>query len=317
MTFAATETPAPPAAAPDLYAVMGHPVAHSRSPAIHRRFAELTGQHIAYEACLLPLDGFAQGVRDFIARGGRGCNVTVPFKHEAAQIATQRSARVALAGAANTLLFTADGGIYADNTDGLGLVADITRNAGVALAGRDVLLVGAGGAAAGVLGPLLAAGVRRLTVANRTLARAQALVQAHAGLAQLLNVELTAQTPQALEADFDVIINATASSLAGAEVPVPARVLRPGSLAYDMMYGPAAHGFLQWAQQHGAHPRDGLGMLVEQAAESFALWRGVRPPSAQVLAELQAQLQAESPAASPAAAPVQASAPPPAAGAKA
>lgn len=288
---------------------MGHPVAHSRSPAIHRRFAELTGQRIAYEACLLPLDGFAQGVRDFIARGGRGCNVTVPFKHEAAQIATQRSTRVERAGAANTLLFLADGGIYADNTDGLGLVADITRNAGVALAGRDVLLVGAGGAAAGVLGPLIEAGVRRLTVANRTLARAQALVQAHADLASLLQVELLAQSLQELEADFDVIINATASSLAGAAVPVPARVLRPGSLAYDMMYGPAAHGFLHWAQQHGARARDGLGMLVEQAAESFALWRGVRPPSAQVLAELQTQLQAEAPAA----APVQAPAQPPAA----
>ena len=309
MTPAATPAPALPATAPDLYAVLGHPVAHSRSPAIHRRFAELTGQHIAYEACLLPLDGFAQGVRDFIARGGRGCNVTVPFKHEAAQIATQRSTRVERAGAANTLLFLADGGIYADNTDGLGLVADIARNAGVALAGRDVLLVGAGGAAAGVLGPLIEVGVRRLTVANRTLARAQALVQAHADLASLLEVELLAQSPQALEADFDVIINATASSLAGAAVPVPARVLRPGSLAYDMMYGPAAHGFLHWAQQHGARARDGLGMLVEQAAESFALWRGVRPPSAQVLAELQAQLQAEAPAA----APVQAPAQPPAA----
>ncbi len=321
MILAATETAAPPAAAPDLYCVMGHPVAHSRSPAIHRRFAELTGQHLTYEACLLPLDGFAQGVRDFIARGGRGCNVTVPFKHEAAQIATQRSARVQRAGAANTLLFTADGDIYADNTDGLGLVADITRNAGVALAGRDVLLVGAGGAAAGVLGPLLAAGVRRLTVANRTLAKAQALVQAHADLAALLQVELLAQTPQALEADFDVIINATASSLAGAEAPVPARVLRPGSLAYDMMYGPAAHGFLRWAQQHGARARDGLGMLVEQAAESFALWRGVRPPSAQVLAELQAQLQAEAQAesrtASPAESQAQSQAQPPGAGAKA
>lgn len=321
MTLAATQAPAPLASAPDLYCVMGHPVAHSRSPAIQRRFAELTGQHIVYEACLLPLGGFAQGVHDFIARGGRGCNVTVPFKHEAAQIATQRSARVALAGAANTLLFTADGGIHADNTDGLGLVADITHNAGVALAGCDVLLVGAGGAAAGVLGPLLGTGVRRLTVANRTLARAQALVQAHADLATLLNVELLAASTQALDADFDVIINATASSLAGAEVPVPARVLRPGSLAYDMMYGPAAHGFLHWAQQHGARPRDGLGMLVEQAAESFALWRGVRPPSTQVLAELQAQLQAESRAASPASSPaaslVQASAQPPAAVAKA
>ena len=277
----------------DLYCVMGNPVAHSRSPAIHRRFAELTGQHIAYEACLLPLDGFAQGVRDFIARGGRGCNVTVPFKHEAAQIATQRSARVALAGAANTLMFMAGGGIYADNTDGLGLVADITRNAGVPLAGRDVLLVGAGGAGAEVLGPLLEQGPRSLVVANRTLARAQALVQSHLELAALQKTKLLALDLQGLEHDFDLIINATASSLEGAGVPVPAQVLRPGCLAYDMMYGPAAQGFLHWATQHGAQARDGLGMLVEQAAEAFALWRGVRPPAAQVLAELRALLQAE------------------------
>lgn len=271
----------------DLYCVMGNPVAHSRSPAIHARFAELTGEHLVYECCLLPIDGFAQGVRDFIARGGRGCNVTVPFKIEAAALATHRSERVQLAGAANTLVFAPDG-IHADNTDGLGLVADITRNAGLPLAGRDVLLVGAGGAAAGVLGPLLQAGVRHITVANRTLARAQALVQAHAGLASLQKAELLALTPQALEANFDLIINATASSLAGDAVPVPAHVLRTGSMAYDMMYGPAAQGFLDWARQHGAVPRDGLGMLVEQAAEAFALWRGVRPPSAQVLKELQA-----------------------------
>ena len=271
----------------DLYCVMGNPVAHSRSPAIHARFAELTGEHLVYERCLLPIDGFVQGVRDFIARRGRGCNVTVPFKIEAAALATQRSERVQLAGAANTLVFGPDG-IHADNTDGLGLVADITRNAGLPLAGRDVLLVGAGGAAAGVLGPLLQAGVRHITVANRTLARAQALVQAHAGLASLQKAELLALTPQALEANFDLIINATASSLAGDAVPVPAHVLRTGSMAYDMMYGPAAQGFLDWARQHGAVPRDGLGMLVEQAAEAFALWRGVRPPSAQVLKELQA-----------------------------
>ena len=271
----------------DLYCVMGNPVAHSRSPAIHARFAELTGEHLVYERCLLPIDGFVQGVRDFIARGGRGCNVTVPFKIEAAALATHRSERVQLAGAANTLVFAPDG-IHADNTDGLGLVADITRNAGLPLAGRDVLLVGAGGAAAGVLGPLLQAGVRHITVANRTLARAQALVQAHAGLASLQKAELLALTPQALEANFDLIINATASSLAGDAVPVPAHVLRTGSMAYDMMYGPAAQGFLDWARQHGAVPRDGLGMLVEQAAEAFALWRGVRPPSAQVLKELQA-----------------------------
>ena len=274
--------------ASDLYCVMGNPVEHSRSPAIHARFAELTGEAIAYERRLIPLDGFAQGVRAFMAQGGRGCNVTVPFKTEAPGLATECSERVRLAGAANTLSFQPDGRIHADNTDGLGLVADITRNAGVPLAGRDVLLIGAGGAAAGVLGPLLRAGVRHVTVANRTLARAQALVQAHGPLASLQKAELLALAPQALEADFDVIINATASSLAGGEVPVAARVLRPGALAYDMMYGPAAQGFLAWARAHGAVPRDGLGMLVEQAAESFHIWRGVRPPSAQVLQELQA-----------------------------
>ena len=272
----------------DLYCVMGNPVAHSRSPAIHARFAELTGESLIYERRLAPLTGFAQSLRDFVAQGGRGCNVTVPFKTEAFDIATQRSERVQLAGAANTLVFAPDGSIAADNTDGLGLVADITRNAGVPLAGRDVLLIGAGGAAAGVLGPLLRAGGRHVTVANRTLARAQALVQAHGPLASLQKAELLALAPQALEADFDVIINATASSLAGGEVPVAARVLRPGALAYDMMYGPAAQGFLDWARAHGAVPRDGLGMLVEQAAEAFHIWRGVRPPSAQVLQELQA-----------------------------
>ena len=271
----------------DLYCVMGNPVAHSRSPAIHARFAELTGQHLRYERRLIALDGFAQGVRDFIAEGGRGCNITVPFKFEAPALASVCSERVRLAGAANVLSFAADGSIHADNTDGLGLVADITRNAGVSLAGRDVLLVGAGGAAAGVLGPLLLAGARHITIANRTLAKAEALVQSHSALASLQKAELLAHTPQALEANFDVIINATASSLAGAAVPVPASVLRPGCLAYDMMYGPAAQGFLDWARQHGAVPRDGLGMLVEQAAEAFLLWRGVRPPSAQVLAEMQ------------------------------
>jgi len=269
----------------DLYCVMGHPIAHSRSPRIHARFAELTGAPLRYEARLVPLDGFPQALRDFAAQGGRGCNVTVPFKLEAAQCATTRSERVQLAGAANTLVFE-DGAIHADNTDGLGLVADIERNAGFALAGRDVLLVGAGGAAAGVLGPLIAAGARHVTVANRTLAKAEALTASHAALAALHKTELLALAPQALERDFDLIINATASSLAGGAVPVPAHVLRPGSLAYDMMYGPAAEGFLAWARAHGATPRDGLGMLVEQAAEAFLIWRGVRPPSAQVLAEL-------------------------------
>ena len=285
------------AAAVDMYCVMGHPVEHSRSPWIHTRFAELTGQTLTYERRLVPLDGFAQALTDFAAAGGRGCNITVPFKLQAAQLATQRSQRVQLAGAANTLSFV-DGHIVADNTDGLGLVADITRNAGFELAGRDILLIGAGGAAAGALGPLLAAGPRRIVVANRTLARAEALVQAHHAIAALQKAELLALTPQALEADltqnlsFDIVVNASASSLAGDAVPVPASVLRAGSLAYDMMYGPAAQGFLDWASAHGAQPRDGLGMLVEQAAEAFAIWRGVRPPGAPVLTELRALMAA-------------------------
>ena len=273
----------------DTYCVMGNPVEHSRSPWIHSRFAALTGQSLQYTRQLVPLDGFAQAVRAFAQAGGRGCNVTVPFKLEAAQCATTRSERVQLAAAANTLVFH-DGAIHADNTDGLGLVADIQRNAGVPLAGCDVLLVGAGGAAAGVLGPLLHEAPRSVAVVNRTAARAQALVQAHTPLATLQKTELLALDMQALERDFDIIINATASSLAGAGVPVPAHVLRPGSLAYDMMYGAAAQPFLDWATRHGAQPRDGLGMLVEQAAEAFALWRGVRPPSAQVLAELRSAM---------------------------
>lgn len=276
-----------PTPSPDLYCVLGNPVAHSRSPWIHARFAELTGQTLRYEARLVALDSFCETLAQLASAGVRGCNVTVPFKLEAAQAATQCSERVRLAGAANTLSFVG-GAIVADNTDGLGLVADITQGAGFDLAGRDVLLLGAGGAAAGALAPLLAAGPRRIVVANRTLARAEALVQAHTPLALLHKTELLAQAPQAVEHDFDLIVNATASSLAGAAVPVPARVLRPGSLAYDMMYGPAAQGFLDWARAGGAEARDGLGMLVEQAAEAFALWRGVRPPAAQVLREMRA-----------------------------
>ncbi len=277
--------------APDLYGVMGNPVAHSRSPWIHARFAELTGQRLVYERVLVPHGGFAAALQDWAARGGRGCNVTVPFKHEAAQCAHSASARVHRAGAANTLVWQADGRLFADNTDGLGLVADIEQGAGVDLGGRTVLLVGAGGAAAGVLGPLVERRPRRLVVTNRTPARAQALVARHADLASLQKVELVALDGSALEANFDVVINATASSLEGGALPVPAHVLRPGSLALDMMYGPAAAGFLDWAAAQGAVARDGLGMLVHQAAAAFALWRGGEaPPAGQVLAELRAEM---------------------------
>ncbi|XAH24559.1 shikimate dehydrogenase [Xylophilus sp. GW821-FHT01B05] len=269
----------------DRYCVIGNPVAHSRSPWIHARFAALTGEAVEYDRQLVPLDGFADGIRAFMAAGGRGCNVTVPFKFEAAALAQQLSARAQLAGAANTLRFDADG-IHADNTDGAGLVADIERNAGVPIRGQRLLLVGAGGAAAGVLGPLISAGPARVVLANRTHARAQELVARHAAWARNAGVALQALETAALAEPFDIVVNATASSLGGGGIPVPAQVLRPGTLAVDMMYGPAAQPFIDWAQQHGAVARDGLGMLVEQAAESFRFWRGVQPPSTEVLAEL-------------------------------
>ncbi|MBF5002892.1 shikimate dehydrogenase [Diaphorobacter caeni] len=274
------------------YCVMGNPITHSRSPWIHTRFAELTNEPVAYTRQHVELDSFQQAIKDFAAQGGKGCNITVPFKLEAAELATQKSERVTLAGAANTLTIHADGTISADNTDGLGIVADITRNAGVSITGRDVLLVGAGGAAAGVLGPLLREKPRRIIIANRTVEKASHLAESHAAIAAETGTELSASALDAITEDFDIIINGTASSLAGAQSPVPASVLRQGALAYDMMYGEKAQGFLDWATRHGAIARDGLGMLVEQAAESFAIWRGVRPPAEQVLRELRAEIAA-------------------------
>ncbi len=280
----------------DKYFVLGNPIQHSKSPQIHARFAELTGQALEYDRLLTPLDGFAATLAQLVQSGARGCNVTVPFKFEAFQAAGTQSDRAQLAQAANTLKLDGNA-IYADNTDGIGLVNDIQNNAGVSLAGRDVLLIGAGGAGAGALAPLLAAGPRRLVLANRTRAKADALVLRHTlhpSLRQALQkTELSAQDLQGIDGSFDVVINASASSLSGGGVPVDSRVLKPGALAYDMMYGPAADGFMAWAREHGATPRDGLGMLVEQAAEAFALWRGVRPPSQQVLQEMRAAMQTQ------------------------
>jgi shikimate dehydrogenase len=280
--------PLTPLRAVDQYRVVGNPVEHSKSPWIHARFAQLTGQQMHYGRLLAPLDQFSKTLRDFMASSdglARGCNVTVPFKFEAFAMASQVSERAALAGAANTLHFCADG-IHADNTDGAGLVRDIEHNEGVMLAGKSLLLLGAGGAAAGVLGPLLMAMPQRITVANRTLARAVTLVQRHAALARQTHTALHACTLEEVDGNYDAVINATNSSLSGAAVPVAASTLRPGALAYDLMYGAKAQGFLDWAHAQGARPRDGLGMLVEQAAESFLIWRGVRPPSTQVLQEL-------------------------------
>lgn len=276
----------------DRYAVVGHPVEHSKSPWIHARFAALTGQPVQYDKLLAPLDGFQATVARFRRDGGRGCNVTVPFKFEALGLATVLTDRARLAGACNTLRF--DGiAVFGDNTDGIGFVRDVEAGAGRGVAGQRVLLVGAGGAAAGVLGPVLQAGPSAVVVANRTASKAQSLVEGHAAVASRAGVPLDASALGDLQSlgAFDVVVNATASSLAGDAVPVPASVLRPGTLAVDLMYGAAAQGFLVWAQRHGAVPRDGLGMLVEQAAESFAVWRGVHPPTAPVLRELRALLQ--------------------------
>lgn len=274
----------------DRYCVMGNPVDHSKSPWIHARYAALTGQQLEYGRRLVPMDGFAAGLRAFQAEGGKGCNVTLPFKFEAAGLVDFRSTRAALAGACNTLRIEADG-IHGENTDGIGWVSDVQNNAGVSLGGRDVLLLGAGGGAAGVLGPLLEARPRRVVVANRTLAKAEALVRTHAMLANDTYADLQAVALDAVHGQFDVVVNGTASSITGGAVPVAARVLKPRALACDFMYGPPADGFLRWAQENGAIGRDGLGMLVEQAAEAFLWWRGVRPPSAQVLEELRRELR--------------------------
>ena len=282
---------------PDRYAVAGNPIAHSRSPLIHTQFAQQTGQALVYERLLCPLDDFPATLTDFVNAGAKGCNVTVPFKFEAFEMAARRTPRAELAQAANTLRFDAatEGGWLADNTDGVGLVRDITVNAGVTLAGARVLLLGAGGASAGVLGPLIEARPAEIVVANRTADKAQVLVDRHADWARAHGVTLSARSLSEPGTAYDVFINGTAASLSGGGIPVGPEVLHPGSLALDMMYGPAAQAFLDWARAHGAIARDGLGMLVEQAAESFALWRGVRPDTAPVLAAMRALVDGAAP----------------------
>ena len=275
----------------DRYAVIGNPIAHSKSPQIHAAFARQTGQELSYEALLAPVDGFAQTVADFRAHGGRGLNVTVPFKLEAFALAERHTARAQAAGAVNTLAFDADG-ILGDNTDGAGLVRDLTANLDFALAGRRILLLGAGGATRGVLLPLLDSRPARLTIANRTVAKAEALSTLFAARAG--DCVLDACGFDALAGRrFDLVINATAASLADELPPLPPGLYAEGALAYDMMYARAPTRFMRAALADGAaRVADGLGMLVEQAAESFTLWRGVRPDSAPVLAELRRQIEA-------------------------
>jgi shikimate dehydrogenase len=259
------------------YAVIGNPVAHSKSPWIHGEFARATGQEIDYGRIEAPLGGFAAAVDAFRAAGGTGLNVTLPFKQDAYRYCASTAPRAAAAHAVNTLAFGENA--FGDNTDGVGLIRDVEANLGEPLAGKAVLLLGAGGAAQGVLGALLEARIARLVIANRTLERARTLAARFPGV--------IASPYDTLQGDFEIVINATSAGLSGAPLPLPRGVLRRGMLAYEMVYGRDTP-FLAAARSAGARASDGLGMLVEQAAESFFLWRGVRPETAAVLARLRA-----------------------------
>jgi len=267
---------------PNRYAVIGNPIAHSKSPLIHAEFARQTGQDMRYEAILAPLDGFTEAVATFRQRGGTGMNVTVPFKLEACKISTRLTQRADAAQAVNTLKFD-DNEILGDNTDGAGLVRDIETNMGFVIADKRILLMGAGGAARGAILPLLQLKPHTLAIANRTPQKAHALQQqfsSHGNVVAGAYADLSGEK-------FDLVINATAASLSNELPPLPSGVFAAGALAYDMMYGKGLTPFLQLAQQQGAAQlADGIGMLVEQAAESFFLWRGIRPDTAPVIAKL-------------------------------
>ncbi len=271
----------------DRYAVIGHPIGHSQSPRIHTLFAQNTGQSLTYTAIEAPLDGFATAVDAFRAAGGLGLNVTLPFKIEACAYATEVSERARIAGAANALAF--DGPhCRADNFDGIGLVRDITANLGQPIAGRRVLVLGAGGAARGALQPLLMAGPLRLLVANRSVDKARDLVHSLHALGLGCGILAAGGWADLARAGaFDIVINATSASLTADALPLPPGVFAPDGLAYDMVYGKGLTPFLRQARAAGtAHLADGVGMLVEQAAEAFAWWRGVRPETRPVIDQL-------------------------------
>ncbi|WP_417512879.1 shikimate dehydrogenase [Marinobacter sp.] len=266
----------------DLYAVVGHPIGHSKSPRIHSLFAAQTGEPVEYTAIQAPLDDFAATVCQFFEGGGKGLNVTVPFKEQAWELAECRAERAQKAGAANTLYQNSEGQLVADNTDGYGLVRDLVNNHGVRLEGARILVLGAGGAVRGVLSPLLAQKPFSLSIANRTVAKAEALVALFDDEAGAAN--LSACGFDEPDQPFDVIINGTSASLQGDLPPLCANVIAAGTVVYDMMYSLQTTTFNQWALDNRAvQVFDGLGMLVEQAAESFRVWRGVRPETAPVI----------------------------------
>lgn len=266
----------------DLYAVMGNPIGHSKSPQIHTAFAKITDQNMLYSAILVPLDGFDTAVDDFFRRGGKGLNITVPFKEDAWRYADKFTARAQRAEAVNTLKKMEDGTVLADNTDGVGMVRDIMMNQGVAIEGKRVLILGAGGAVRGILQPVLEQNPVSVTLANRTVSKAEALATDFADLGEISACGFTE-----VAGEFDLIINGTSASLAGEMPPVPATCITPDTVSYDMMYGAETTVFNQWALDHGAAQAiDGLGMLVEQAAEAFLLWREVRPATEGVMSAI-------------------------------
>jgi shikimate dehydrogenase len=269
----------------DRYAVIGNPIEHSKSPAIHAAFAAATGQDLVYERLLGDLEDFEGDVRGFFAEGGRGLNVTVPFKERAFRLADALSARAANARAVNTLLVEPAAGLRGDNTDGVGLVTDLGCNHRFDFAGARILLVGAGGAARGVVAPLLESRPAQLVVANRTGEKALRLAADMAALGPVLGCGLDELPGRR----FDLVVNATAAGLRGGVPELPEDCLADGAWVYDMMYGNAPTAFVRWGRAHGAAKSlDGLGMLVEQAAESFWLWRGVRPDTEPVIRTLRA-----------------------------
>ena len=267
----------------DRYAVIGNPIAHSLSPRIHSLFAQQTQQDLTYDAILAPVDEFVAAVEKFRFRGGKGLNVTLPFKSAAWTYVEECSERAQRARAVNTIVFRSDNHCYGDNTDGIGLLQDLTHNQDLVLTGLDILILGAGGAVRGVLGPLLAAQPRRLVIANRTVQRA---VDLKADFADAGNIEACGFQDISGHS-FDLIINGTSSSVSGQVPPIPDDAVRAGGICYDLFYAQEPTAFVHWGQRHGAGlSLDGLGMLVEQAAESFRLWRGVRPQTLPVIRTL-------------------------------
>lgn len=275
----------------DRYAVIGNPIAFSKSPAIHAAFARACGQEIEYGRILGPLGGFAVAADAFRAAGGRGMNVTAPFKLDAFGYADETSRSASLAGAVNALKFE-DGRVLGENFDGVGLVRDVAHNLQQALAGRRVLLLGAGGAARGALLPFLAQAPRELLIVNRTVQRAHALAEVGSRHAQAGTRVMAAAYEELQAQRFDLVFNATSASLQGELPPVPAAVLEGCALAYELAYGRGLTPFLRLARSAGAAQlADGVGMLAEQAAEAFAWWRGVRPPTGEVIAQLRVPLE--------------------------